>query len=110
MFLVSLQIVVMAAFQSGTLPVQCYDCGKKDKFFKLFQSYRPEHVWTDSETFKTKATLFCLKCELKMREEEWSVWSAEEKEDMGEDYATMKRVQQEHKGTTKSHGLREASP
>ena len=102
----SLQIVVMA-FQSGTAPVQCYDCEKQDKFFKLCQSYRPQHAWTDSETNRTKATLFCLKCELKMRKEEWSAWSAEEKEEMGEDYATMKRVKTRTQGNYEEIMVRE---
>ena len=100
----------MAAFQSGTLPVRCFDCEKKDKFFKLFQSYRPDHTWWDPETNKTKARLLCLNCELKTREDEWITWTAEEQMEMGADYATMPRILKDHKSVTKKGWQERADP
>ena len=97
------------AFQSGTASCICYDCRKQERFFKLFQSYRPDHSWRDDEG-RTKATLFCLDCELKRRQEEWESWSVEEKEAVGELYATLDQVRIDQKKVCKKSWAMRSDP
>ena len=86
------------AFQSGAGPVQCQECGHPGKFFRMFQSFRDEHVWyREGEPNRPMASLFCIDCEVKHREDEWIVFSAEEKKCVGEDYPTMKAVKRDQK-------------
>ncbi len=66
------------------------------KFFKMFQSYRPQHTWQD-ETGRWKSTLFCVDCEVKQRESEFASWSQEQRDEAGFDYPTLGRVKKEQK-------------
>ena len=87
----SASTIAAMAFKSGRSLVKCPTCDTEAKFFKMFQSYRPQHSWTD-EDGRTKATLFCLECEFKMRMEEWLSWNDEEKKIAGEGYATKQKI------------------
>ena len=88
------------ALQGGTSKNVCRECGVKEKFFKMFQCFRKEHVWTD-EDGRTMATIFCVGCELKIRQDEWSEFTEEEKRVAGEGYATMKQVKIDLKARAK---------
>ena len=61
----------------------CWECGKKEKFFKMFQSWRKEHVWED-EDGRTFARLFCCGCEVNIRKDEWAEMTEEQKTLAGE--------------------------
>ena len=47
------------AFQSGRKGAWCAECKVECKFFKMFQSFRPHHAWTD-ESGRTMGVLFCI--------------------------------------------------
>ena len=89
------------AFMGGTKEACCNECYASVRFFKLYQSYRPEHVWTDNE--RMMATLLCIDCELGIRKTEWSKWNEDEKEVAGADYATMPKVKIDQKGRAKQN-------
>ena len=97
------------AFQAGRAEIKCNRCGVKGKFFKMFQSYRPDHCYPDEEG-KWMATLFCLDCELKNREQEWSFWTGKDKEIAGEDWVTMTRVKKDHKNRSKQSWAARSEP
>ena len=48
------------------------------------------------------ATLFCLDCEVKNREREWEYWNEAQKEAVGDDYPSMKRVMKDIKAKAKA--------
>ena len=62
----------------------------------MFQSYRDGEWWTDAEG-RTKATLYCVDCELVKRQSEWSYWNGPKKATAGEDYPTMDAVKKDQK-------------
>ena len=72
------------AFQGGTHQKGCWECGKQVKFFKMFQSWRQEHVWYDEDR-KAFARLFCCDCELKVRKDEWEDMTEEQRALAGEE-------------------------
>ena len=53
------------AFQSGTKAVHCFECKVEGKFFKMYQSFRPDHAWKDEEG-RTMSVLYCVGCEVKI--------------------------------------------
>ena len=84
------------AFQSGTKGVRCYKCKTEGKFFKMYQSFRPEHIWED-ESKKTMSTLFYIDCEVNTRKEEWEQWTKEQNVKAGENYPTKGAVIKDQK-------------
>ena len=97
------------AFQSGTALARCQECGFEAKFFKLYQSFRPDHAWKD-EDGRTKAALFCINCEVKNRQREWKEWSQEEKDIAGEDYAKEETVKKEQKKRSRESWAARSEP
>ena len=91
------------AFQSGTMQRRCAKCHEPGKLFKLYQSFREEHVWKEGE--KPMATLFCVTCEVQNREEEWEKWTTEQKELAGENYPTIEASEKTRKVDPKRSGL-----
>ena len=69
--------VTAMAYQSGMAELQCHECGKECRFFKMSQSFRPQHIWRNWKG-AVMATLFCNECELEMRKEEWVTFDWEE--------------------------------
>ena len=97
------------AFQSGTNVVRCFECKTEGKFFKMFQSFRPDHAWQDEEG-RTKAVLLCVDCEVKTRQAEWERWTEEEKEVAGENYPTLAAVQKDQKSRAKESWTARSEP
>ena len=89
------------AFQTGTKLVKCSECETENKFFKMFQSYRPDHAWKDEDTGRIMAVLFCVDCEVRNREKEWEMWTDAEKELAGESYPTADAVRRDQKRRAK---------
>ena len=97
------------AFQSGTKAFRCYECDVEGKFFKMYQSFRPEHAWKDEEG-RTKAVLFCIDCEVKNREKEWQQWTDDEKKIAGEDYTSVEAVKKDQKNRARENWAARSDP
>ena len=97
------------AFKPGTSLVKCYECETEGKFFRMYQSFRPTHAWTDEEG-RTKAVLFCVDCELKNRIKEWESFSEEEKGVAGEGYATLDAVRKDQKNRSREGWAARSEP
>ena len=91
---------IAMAYKSGTSLVKCLTCETEGKFFKMYQSFRPDHAWTDDEG-RTKAVLFCVDCELKNRIKEWESYTEEEKKIAGENYATLDAIRADQKNRSR---------
>ena len=70
------------------------------KFFKLFQSWRHEHVWYDDEQ-REQARLLCIGCELNIRRDEWEDMTEEQRALAGVDYCTLESIRSEQKTRAK---------
>ena len=69
------------AYQAGTHIRRCAECNEEGRLFKMFQSYRPGHVWHD-EDGKPRAVLYCVDCEVMNRHKEWASWTEEQKKNV----------------------------
>ena len=97
------------AYQSGTAPRYCAECKVEATFYKMFQSYRKDHVWYDDEG-RPKAVLFCVDCEVKNRQKEWESWTDEEKKVAGKDYPTIDAVRKDQKSRNKEGWAARSEP
>ena len=92
---------IAMAFQSSEKTIGCADCGIHKKFFKMFQSYRPDDFWRDDDG-RSRATLYCMECELKKRQKEWHNWDEVERQWAGgEKYVTLEHVRRDVKNKSK---------
>ena len=87
-------------FTTAVVGVQGGGCREPGKFFKMFQSYRPEHCWQD-EQGRVKAQLLCLRCEQKIRYGEWQCVTLKEKRETGDEHTTMSLIRKEQKDRAK---------
>ena len=98
------------AFLDGTTPCKCWECKKVIGFFRMFQSYRPEHIEIDEDTNRVFARLFCVECEVRVRTDEMNhFFTVEQRKEAGKQYATTLQVQRDLKAKNRESWYARAS-
>ena len=83
------------AFQPSTKLYPCDLCLQEHRYFKMMDSYRPQHKLPRGELdTRDKYKRVCVKCEVALREREWLLMSEEQKAE-NPNYASEVEVNKE---------------
>ena len=89
------------AFQPSTKLYPCDLCLQEHRYFKMMDSYRPQHKLPRGELdTRDKYKRVCVKCEVALREREWLLMSEEQKAE-NPNYASEVEVYKELKKTNR---------